>query len=163
MTRRRVFGMAFVVVLPACAVSAPSAAPSVAPPPVSPVVVPVSLSDPSLVVQDAISQCQVDVLKDQVTGMGLVPARRVQEYAPIGGRPPELETDSAAWVVTFSGTVPIATRAEGGTWEMERPTCVVVDGQHYWFATGNVTLANGESFAPPSASTPVAGLPPLAP
>ena len=104
---------------------------------VDPSITPVSLSHPPSGAAEALRICQVGDLigADVVSGFGEVPhARDAVRYSNLTGAEPELRTDAPAWLVQVRGEVPMLTSGE--VWI--DPTCIVVDGNGGWYATGPV-------------------------
>jgi hypothetical protein len=140
-------------------VAAPTGVASVGEARVDDSLAPVSLSHPSDDAKEALRLCVGDKEK-LVAGMALLKsAREVPRYGWWFGNPPELDTDAPAWVVQFAGDLP---RRNGGT--LHDPTCVVIDGVNWMFATGGSSAADGK-VEPRSdlAKPPEALLPPVQP
>ena len=172
---RRAPLLLFAVVVVACSQAAhvvdttrpPTSSASGAPDTSSPMptgVVGVSASHPSADAAAAMEACQVGQLipLTQVVGMArLASARDVPRYVPLTGREPEIQTDAPAWVIQVSGDVSAVRNGE--VWK--DPTCVVIDDQSGFYATGRVTnVASGKVSAPgPPAIPPDSKLPPLLP
>lgn len=127
----------------------------------------VSRTSPTAEAREALEACQIgDDQMDQIIGMGLVPrGRDLPRYINISGTEPEIDSDSPAWAITLRGEVPQPTSHE--VWI--DPTCVIIDGEQGYFATGGgyKVLESGKRgpFIPPLETTPGPdlALPPLAP
>ncbi len=136
--------------------------------PVDPRIAPVSRSSPSAEARQALDACLIPDEKrlDQVIGMGLVPRTTdLYRYIKIPATPNEIQKDSSAWAIALRGEVPQAMSDE--IWF--DPTCVIIDGEQGWFATGAMqkVLPGGE-LGPLILSSkltpgPDLALPPLAP
>lgn len=132
--------------------------------PIDPSVEPVALSALSPEAASVLQICQVldNIGTDRVAGMGKIDhARDAVHYAWLTGLEPEIQTDAPAWVVAFKGEVPMP--MSGEVWV--DPTCIVVDGDGGFYATGPVRiLASGVTVTPPPARVkPDRALPPLLP
>lgn len=146
---------------PSVPVSAPTAVtPSL---PVDTTIQPESLTHPSAMAAQALSQCNAAQFGlDRIAAMGLVPtARQVSSYAPLTGREPELQGATPAFVIQFRGPIP-QVKYNGETWI--DPICVVVDGDSGFYATGSRILLSGIEVTPdPVPTKPTLSLPPPAP
>jgi hypothetical protein len=94
-----------------------------------------------------------------VGGMAKVtPARDAPKYVRLWGTEPQIKTDKPAWIISIKGEIVLPPDIQ------ERdPTCVVVEGDAVWYATG-ASLIDGEwvpAAAPPK--EPTATLPALVP
>jgi hypothetical protein len=132
--------------------------------PVDPSIEPVSLAHPSPESAEALRICQVNegIGADQVSGMGRIDhARNAIRYVPLTGREPEIQTDAPAWIVTFTGEVPMP--KSGEIWI--DPTCIVVGGGGGIYATGPVENSSTHlTVTPlPAIQQPDLALPPLLP
>lgn len=99
---------------------------------------------------------------DLVSGMGRIDhARDAARYAPLTGLEPEIKTDAPAWIVTFKGDVPMPMTGE--IWV--DPTCIVVDGDGGFYATGPVKILSSKATVTPrpAKQQPDLALPPLLP
>lgn len=93
---------------------------------------------------------------DRVSGMGKVtPASAAVKYVALEGAP-EIATAAPAWVITTSGwiTLPLGR-------PMKDPTCVYVNGEAYWYVTGDSIAIDGAVVTPMPVQTPELRLPPL--
>jgi hypothetical protein len=132
--------------------------------PVDTSIEPVSLSHPSPEAAEALRICQVNegIGADQVSGMGRIPhARDAFRYVPLTGLEPEIQTDAPAWIVTFTGEVPMP--KSGEIWI--DPTCIVVGGGGGMYATGPVEITSSHVTVtpPPGNQQPDLALPPPLP
>ena len=127
-------------------------------------IAPVSASKPGQEAADVMAKCHIGdgdmVSLKAVTGMGkIASASDLTHYVPFTGREPQLKESGAAWVVQVSGDF---FQRDGEVWT--NPTCVVTESTFGYFATGPVTLQNGDKVQPEApASPPDRVLPPLAP
>lgn len=150
--------------LPTDAASAPPSEPSStgSPPPIDESIEAVSASRPSDEAATAMELCGVaHIGTENIVGMGrIMRAQDAWHYVPLTGREPELQTSSPAWIITFRGEVNMPRGQE--VWL--EPTCMVIDGQPGFYATGPVILPSGAVATPlPATAAPDRRLPPLAP
>lgn len=119
----------------------------------------ISLSSMADDAKEAFAQCVGDGDEKLVAGMALLPsAREVPRYGWWFGKPPELQTDSQAWVIQFGGDV--STRF--GIYH--DPTCVVIDGVGTFYNTNGATRPDGKKTERSElAKPPELRLPPLEP
>lgn len=116
--------------------------------PIDPAITPVSVSDPFSAAGRALRDCLADQYLGPIaiTGIGRIPhARDAVRYVPLTGLEPEIQTDDPAWIITYSGEVPML---KGGE-DWIDPTCIVVAGHGGFYATGPVrNLGSGVVTAP---------------
>jgi hypothetical protein len=126
-------------------------------------VTPVSLSAPSPAAAAGIRLCLVRSWATQVAGIGIIDhARLLPYYVPLTGQEPEIQNDSPAFVVQFSGTIPlpvIGGRGSGRGGPIIDPLCVVLKGLPIWFATGPWMDSNGHIETPKPAPLDTRALP----
>lgn len=131
--------------------------------PVDSTIAAVSATQPTADAAEVLELCQVGEpqLKD-VAGMGLVPsAREIPKYVRLVGVEPELQTDSAAWVVAFEGE--LAQPMSHEVWV--DATCIVIDGVAGFYATGGAREVGSDVLVTPLpvSREPSLALPPLRP
>jgi hypothetical protein len=100
----------------------------------------VSLSAPTSQAEAGIKACGVRAHATQIHGIGILArARLLPEYVPLTGREPEIQSDSPAFVVQFTGRIRLWDRAgpESAPFtDSEDATCVMLDEWPTWYVTG---------------------------
>jgi hypothetical protein len=124
---------------------------------------PVSLSAPFEDSAAAMAQCGVHEFRDQVVGAGQVlHAKDLPRYVRLSGQEPEIQTDAAAWVVQYEGIIRLPLRGTRYPYvDQVDPTCVVVNGESFWFTTGEIRNPDGTVVVPSLPPAPAETLPPL--
>ena len=137
---------------------APSRPPS---PPVDPSIAPVSASHPAPGAKAALDVCRAYELGlDHVAGIGLVPHATDTPRFGLSAEAPMLKVSAAAWVIQIRGE--IRQLHSGEMWI--DPTCVVIDGEPGFYATGPVrSLATGRILRGYWPDRGTASVPPLSP
>lgn len=131
--------------------------------PVDSTIAAVSATQPTADAAEVLALCQVgEAQLMDVAGMGLVPsARDLPKYVRLVGVEPELQTDSAAWVVAFEGE--LAQPMSHEVWV--DATCIVIEGVAGFYATGGARDVGSDVLVtpPPVSPEPSLALPPLRP
>ncbi len=123
----------------------------------------VSLSAPSTTAAEGIAACNVQKWSKALGGIGIIDhARLLPYYVPLTGREPEIQRDSPAFVVQFSGPIRLVTRGGPGSAayvDIQGATCVVLDGAPVWYMSGPWTYPNGQTGTPEPAPLDTKDLP----
>jgi len=130
-----------------------------------PDVTPVSLSAPSTLAAEGMRFCGVQQWAKDVGGIGIIAhARLLPYYVPLTGREPEIQRDTPAFVVQYSGTIRIPTRTLTPMLDVQGATCVVLDGAPIWYISGPARdPLTGQTWTPEPAPLDTKDLPPLMP
>jgi hypothetical protein len=124
---------------------------------------PVSLSAPSAMAADGIRLCGVQQRATQIAAIGIIDhARLLPYYVPLTGREPEIQTDSPAFVVQFSGTIRMNPRGQPGHpayVDAQGVTCIVLNGVPITYVLGPSTDSLGHSYTPEPAPMDTRALP----
>lgn len=121
----------------------------------------VSASAPSSNAAEAMRLCGVDDSRlNSVAGMAQIPANPAKQYVPLVGVEPELQVTDAAWVIAFTGDMPIGRMGDIA----KNPVCVVIGDEPIFFMPEGFRDIAGNWHAPvPPQTPPRLALPPLAP
>jgi hypothetical protein len=127
----------------------------------------VSVSHLSAEAGQALQACSITDKEGYVPGFGfgvvggmaeVTPASDAVKYVPLWGIEREIQTEAPAWVISVRGDVVLPP----GTLT-RNPTCVVVNGEHAWYDTGESFIDDKWMPAKDPPNWPTARLPPLAP
>jgi len=128
-----------------------------------PDVTPVSLSAPSTLAAEGIRLCGVQQWAKEVGGIGIIDhARLLPYYVPLTGREPEIQRDTPAFVVQYSGQIRLPLRGgpgSAGYTDATGTTCVVLDGAPRFYITGPATDSLGRPSTPEPAPLDTKDLP----